>query len=154
MKRAFGGVLRGLRHTRYVASGSPPLYRLVALGTLLSGIAQAFDREATLSVAALTPDWFDWVFVGTTLAGGAMILTGLYMTSENRRHATKLALSLQVERTGLVFLMTVAAVNIGALVFYYGEWPTGMGSWLLIVLWCWGWTRLWDIHKALRGLTR
>lgn len=154
MKRLFGGVLRGMRHTRYVASGSPPLYRLVALGTLLSGIARAFDREATLSVAALTPSWFDWLFVGTTIAGGAMTLIGLYMTSENRYHATRLALSLQVERAGLSFMMTVAAVNIAALMFYYGEPPTGMGSWLLIVLWFWAWTRLWDIRKALKGLTR
>ena len=149
-----GGVLRGLRHTRYVASGSPPLYRLVALGTLLSGIAQAFDREATLSVATLTPDWFDWLFIGTTIAGGALILVGLYMTSENRRHATRLALSLQIERTGLVFSMTVATVNLGAVYVYYHQLPTGMGSWLMIVLWLWGWTRLWDIHKALRGLTQ
>lgn len=154
MKAILDGVLRGLRHTRYVASGSPPLYRLVALGTVLSGIAQALDREATLSVAALTPDRFDWLFIGLTLAGGALILVGLYMASENRMHATRLALSLQVERTGLAFTMTVAAVNIVALVFYYGEPPTGTGSWLLIVLWFWGWTRLWDIHKALKGLTR
>ena len=154
MKRLVRGVRHGLRHTRYVASGSPPLYRLVALGTLLSGIAQGFDREATLSVAALTPDWFDWLFIGMTIVGGAMTLIGLYMTSENRAHATKLALSLQIERCGLVFMMTVAAVNLGAMTFYYGQPPTGMGSWLMIVLWFWAWTRLWDIRKALKGLTR
>lgn len=154
MRRVTCWVRRSLRHTRIVPSGSPPLYRLLLVGTVLSGVAQAFDREATLSVAALTPWWVDWLFIGFTLLSGLCALAGLYLIDEHKFHATKLAASLQLERFGLSTLMTVVAVNQAAVVFYYDQLPTSGGSWFQIMFWCWAWTRLWEIHKALRELTR
>lgn len=149
----WGRVCRVLRHTRWVPSGSPPLYRLLVVSTILSAIAQSFAKEAVESVAALTPTWFDWAFIGLTALGGVLVLVGLYLTDENKYHATRLADSLNIERFGLSLMMTVIAVNIVAVWFFYGRPPTGTGSWFQIGFWVWSWTRLWDIRKALRGLT-
>lgn len=151
---AWTRVCRYLRHTRVVQSGSPPLYRLLALATVASAVAQSFAQAAPESVAALTPGWFDWAFTSLTGVGGALVLVGLYMTDENRFHATKLADSLNIERFGLSLMMTVIAVNIVAVWFFYGRPPASTGSWLQIGFWFWSWTRLWDIRKALKELTR
>ena len=120
---------------------------------IMSAIAQSFTQEAVESVAALTPSWFDWAFIGLTALGGILVLTGLYLTDESKYHATRLADSLNIERFGLSLMMTVIAVNIVAVWFFYGRPPAGTGSWFQIGFWCWSWTRLWDIRKALRGLT-
>lgn len=152
--RALKGLCRALRHTRIVQSGSPPLYRILALTVVFSAISQMFAQEAPESVNALTSDWFDWAFIGFTALGGVLVLVGLYLTDENRFHATRLADSLNTERFGLSLLMTVIAVNIVAVWIFYGRPPTGMGSWFQIGFWVWSWTRLWDIRKALKELTR
>lgn len=145
---------RMLGHTRTVKSGSPPLYRLLVIGVIISGIAQAFAQEAPESITAQTPPWFDYAFMGLTLMSGLLILVGLYLVDENKYHAQRLADSLSIERLGLAFLMTVIAVNIVAVVIYYGRPPTGMGSWWQIMFWLWGWGHLSEIRKALGELTK
>lgn len=145
---------QALLHTRVVQSGSPPLYRLLVIGVIISAVFQGFAQEAPESITAQTPGWFDWAFIGFTGVSGVLILAGLYLIDENRFHARRLADSLMMERLGLAFLMTVIAVNIVAVVFYYGRPPTGMGSIWQCMFWLWGWTRLRDIRKALRGLTQ
>lgn len=154
MKRPVRRLLRALTHTRIVKSGSPPLYRLMLVGVVMSAIVQAYDGSSTDSVAVLTPDWFDWLFIGLTALGGLLGLIGLYMIDENRYHASRLAASLNVERVGLAWTMTVIVINIVAVVAYYDRPPTSMGSWFQIIFWAWGWTRLWEIRKALRELTK
>lgn len=147
-------LVRALGHTRVVESGSPPLYRLLVVGVVISGIAQAFAQEAPESITAQTPPWFDYAFIGFTLMSGILILVGLYLVDENRYHARKLADSLSIERLGLAFLMTVIAVNVVAVVFYYGRPPTSMASWWQIMFWLWGWGHLGEIRKTLGELTR
>ena len=109
--------------------------------------------EPSESITAYTAPWFDYTFIAMTLAAGVLILVGLYMTDENRYHAQRLADRLSIERVGLAWLMGCIAVNIVAIVFYYGRLPTGTGSWWQVMFWLWGWTRLVDIRKALRSLT-
>ena len=91
--RIVGLIGKWLRHTRIVRSGSPPLYRLMLVGVVLSGITQWYDGSSTDSVAVLTPDWFDYAFITLTIVGGLLCLAGLYMATENRFHATKFPLS-------------------------------------------------------------
>ncbi|AKG94818.1 hypothetical protein SEA_COROFIN_19 [Mycobacterium phage Corofin] len=149
MKRRFQLVVR---HTRYVYSGSPPLYRLMMIGTVLSAVAQAFDRDATLSVASYLPTWADWLFIGAQFVAGLMVWVSLYLVDENREHATRLNDSLYLELLGLIVMQTVIAVNVVAVAFYYGRQPTGQGSWLQIMLSVWIWTRIRDILRTLRKL--
>lgn len=154
LRRSRDALRHALLHTRVVQSGSPPLYRMMIIGVIASGISQAFAAEAPESITAQTPPWFDYAFIGFTLLSGILVLAGLYLIDENRYHASKLADSLSIERLGLSFLMTVIAVNIVAVMFYYGRPPTGMGSWWQIAFWLWGWGRLGEIRKTLGELTR
>lgn len=152
--RAFARTVVAVRHNRKVHSGSPPLYNLLALGAVIVGVAQTMTDEAPGSFTALTPDWADDVFMAVTALSGLLILAGLYATAENRYHATRLALSLHIERFGLSFLMTIIALNIAAAWIYNHGFPMTLGSVWQVMFWLWSWTRLWDIRKALKGLTR
>lgn len=130
------------------------MYRMLAAGAVGVGIAPLFTDDQPDSFTALTPDWLDICFDAMTVLSGMLILVGLYMTSENRYHATRLALSLHIERFGLSILMSVIAMNLTANTMYYGMFPATIASVWQAVFWIWSWTRLWDIRQALKGLSR
>lgn len=145
---------RALRRTRIVPSGSPPLYRILILMSVISSITQALDRQATVSVTSIAPTWFDWAFVTVQLTASLAVLAGLYMVDENKFHAQRLNDSLNLEFIGLAFLQTAILVNVTAIVFYYDRPPTGQGSWFQIGFWFWCFFRMWDIRQAIRKLTQ
>ena len=60
---------RTLSRTRVVRSGSPPLYRMLILGSLCASVTQAFDRDSLISVTRMTPDWFDYPFIAFGIIG-------------------------------------------------------------------------------------
>lgn len=152
--RGFAAWLRcTLSHTRVVRSGSPPLYRMLALGSLCASVTQAFDRDSLISVTRMTPDWFDYPFIAFGIVGSLMILISLYMTDESKFDPERLNDSLNLEMIGLFIMQTLIVVNIVALVFYYGDPPSGMGSWFQVFFGLWSINRVREIRRAVRELT-
>lgn len=143
-----------MRHTRRVTSGNYPLYRILIVCSLLSAIAQALNRQATESVSAVAPAWFDWTFIGLQGLAAGLILWGLYWSDDTHYDQERFNDSLNLEFAGLLFMQTVITVNMVAVVFYYDRPPTTQGSWLQIGLWFWIWFRGWEIYKVIRGLRK
>lgn len=147
-------VRRGLRHTRIVPSGSPPLYRLNMVGLLVSGIIQAILGDAPQSVSDNTPEYFDWFFIGLQLIGTVAIIGALYGVENNTDHAAKLRRSLVAEFVGLVFLVTVIIVNVVAVMFYNQGPPSAPSTWLLIMFGGWIlYTRLPEVKRIIKELS-
>ncbi|WP_263999399.1 hypothetical protein [Mycobacterium yunnanensis] len=148
----FAALRAALSHTRVVESGSFPLYRVLLACSFISSVTQAFDRQATVSVTSITPDWGDWLFIVCQGGASVAILVALYMIDANKDHATRLHDSLSLEFIGLVILQTIIAINVIAVCFYYHRPPTGQGTWFQIGFSFWCSFRLWDIRKAIRTL--
>ena len=148
-----GMVMRGLRHTRWVPSGSPPLYRLMVVGVILSGLVQCMNGEAPISVRDNSFDWFDYLFITSTLGSGLVILTSLYMIDGNRYSARGLRRSLEFERFGLIGLQTCIAASVLANGLFNKGIPPGLGTWFTIMFWFWAWSRMWEIRKHIKMLT-
>ena len=127
---------------------------MIAVGVFIVGLAQLITDDQPDTFTALTPDWFDDIFDSFTALSGLLILVGLYFINENRYHATRLALAMHVERVGLSFLMTIVAMSVTAATMYHHALPMTLGTMGQIVFWLWGWTRLHEIRRALKGLTR
>lgn len=146
-------VRRGLRHTRIVPSGSPPLYRLNLLGLLISGIISAAIGEAPTSVEETASQWYSWSFIIGQLIATTMVLIGLYSEDGSSEHAAKLRRSLATEFTGLVFLQTVIIINVVAVMFMNTAPPAAPSSWLMIMFGSWiGRTRMPEIWRAIKEL--
>lgn len=145
---------RTLSRTRVVRSGSPPLYRMLIIGSLCASITQAVDRDSLISVTRMTPDWFDYPFIALGIIASLMILVSLYMTDENKFDPERLNDSLNLELIGLLILQTLIVVNIVALVFYYRDSPSGMGSWFQVFFGVWSINRCREIRRVVRDLTR
>lgn len=145
---------RALGHTRRVTSGNYPLYRILIVCSLAAAVAQAMDRNATMSVSAIAPTWFDWSFIGAQAVASLMVLWALYSYDEANYDQERFNDSLNLEFIGLLFMQTVITVNLVAVMFYYGRPPTSQGSWLQIGLWFWIWFRAWEIWRTMRGLRK
>lgn len=145
---------RGLRHTRWVPSGSPPLYRLILVGVIISGLVQAITGKAPKAVSENSFSWFDYVFTTSQLAAGIVCVVSLYMIDGARYSAKRLHLSLSLEMLGLIGLQTTTAVSVVANGYFNDGIPPGMGTWVTIMFWCWVWARMWEIRKTTRELTR
>lgn len=142
-------------HTRVVVSGSYPLYRLMALGAVMSGVVQLWRSKVPPSVGILyqgLPDEWDYVFIFMQLLGGVLILIALYMESDESPSSDKAHISLTVERTGLYFLgATIVVYTMGVLVQNSGL-PNTMVSWFGVAFLLYLIRRASEIRKALREL--
>ena len=141
-----------LRHTRYVQSGSPPLYRLLVFGMFVSSVIQMFKGTGPVSVATVGAEWFDIAFMIGQAVSTVAILAGLYMIDENRYVPEKLNDSLNLEFIGLLILQALLIVNVTAVWFYSGV-PNSPSIWCEIMFSAWAYTRLWDLRKTIKRLT-
>ncbi|AER47666.1 hypothetical protein [Mycolicibacterium goodii] len=141
-----------LSHTRIVQSGSPPLYRMLLVGNVISAILMIVDGQIPESVANNAPGWFDAAFIGGQLFAGILALTALYMEDGSTRHATRLHRSLSLEWAGLMFMQTINGVYFVAVTFNNSGPPTSGATWYVIMFWLWVWVRMRDIRRALKEL--
>lgn len=112
--------------TRRVQSGNFPLYRLVILGILVSGVLQACYWEVPPSVSNTAPSMVDLVFAVMQSAGAAILLAGLY---------TKRAmLSLNLERVGGIAVATAGFMYTCAVVLNNGGLPLTAATWSIFML--------------------
>lgn len=144
-------VRRWLAHTRFVPT---PVYRLMVLAWLISGVVQLV-YGAPNSVRVVGPStWFDWVFISFQLLGAVLTLTGLYLVESNSEHATKMHRSLGMEFIGIVFLQTVVAINVVAIAYNEGRIPAAGTTWMGIIFATWLLWRERDILRVVRVLGR
>lgn len=111
---------------RRVESGSFPLYRLIVLGVLISGILQAVYWEVPPSVASTSPQTFDFVYAGLQSAGAVVLLAGLYTRRAMR--------SLQLERIGGTALATAGFMYSAAVIGSNGGPPLTAATWAIFML--------------------
>ena len=154
MKNPIRVVRSALKHTRLVASGSPPLYRLMVVGAVISGIIQAANGQASIAVADNSFPWFDYAFITIQLLAAVGVLLSLYMIDGTRYDAAKLHRSLNIEFISLILLQTAIAVNVTAAGFFNDGIPPAQGTWFTIMFFLWALTRLWEIRRAIGDLTR
>lgn len=151
MSGAVHRVRRWLAHTRFVPT---PVYRLMVVSWLISGLLQ-FVYGAPSSVVIQGPaSWFDWAFVIAQLLSAVMLLGGLYLVEGNTAHATRLHRSLGLEFLGIIGLQTVIAVQVVAATFNQGRIPSAGTTWMGIVFAVWLIWRERDILRVVRVLGR
>lgn len=112
--------------TRRVQSGSFPLYRLIVLGVLVSGILQIGYWEAPESVVNTTAASFDYVYLTLQFAGAAFLLTGLFVR--------RAMLSLNLERIGGTALATAGFMYTAAVGLNNGGPPLSAATWAITML--------------------
>lgn len=143
-------------------SGSPPLYRILLVAAVLSGITQSIDQQASVGIAENSANWFSYTMIGVLLFGGLASLAGLYMADENKHHASRLNLSLTVELLGVIALQTATIVNMAGVIASrlaepdsgFWSWaPPSPSSWYSLAFSLWMWFRLKDILLGIRALT-
>lgn len=148
----FAVIGRVLRHTRLVMSGSPPLYRLIVLGCLISAALQSiYGVPASLGNRG-TPAWFDIAVVAVQGLAALAVLVALYVTDESPTHPVRLWASLNMEAAGLTLLQTVLGLSFVAVIINNGGPFTATVTWIAFMFWVWVWTRLHGIRLALKAL--
>lgn len=151
------------RHSRQVQSGSPPLYRILLLASVLAGITQSVQKNPGTGISDNSVNWFGYTMIGVLLFGGLACIVGLYMANENKHHARRLNLSLNIELWGLIALQTATIVNMAGVIANRvaepdtGFWawaPPSPSSWYSLGFSLWMWFRIKDIILGIRVLTR
>jgi hypothetical protein len=129
-----------------------PLYRVLIIGAVFSGLMQVKYGPPVSISGTQTPGYFDTAFVVLQILAGLLNLIGLYLVEGNTTHARKLQASLTLELIGLIGMQTVISMNIVAVALYYDEPPSAMGTWFQVMFWLWAWTRMYAIIQAQRQL--
>ncbi|MGO3325303.1 hypothetical protein [Gordonia sp. (in: high G+C Gram-positive bacteria)] len=111
---------------RRVASGNFPLYRLIVLGVLVSGILQTIYWKVPASVANSAPQAFDVVYAAMQPAGAAVLLAGLY--------TRRALMSLQLERIGGTALATAGFMYTASVTINNGTVPLTAATWAIFML--------------------
>lgn len=147
------------RRGRQVQSGSPPLYRILLVSAICAGVTQSFNRMPPIAVRENSNTLFGYATIGTLLFGGLACLIGIYMSDENKRHARRLNLSLNIELLGLIALQTATIINMAGVIANQLEqgagWaPPSPSSWYSLGFSLWMWFRIRDVLRAIRELTR
>lgn len=112
--------------TRRVASGNFPLYRLIVLGILISGILQVGYWEAPASVANTSPRVFDLIYLAMQGVGALVLLTSLYVR--------RAMLSLNLERIGGAALSTAGFMYLTAVILNNDGPPLTAATWSILML--------------------
>lgn len=150
-----------LLHTRVVPT---QLYRLMVLAWGISAVVQLVVGVPVSVAAAVEAIWFSWTFTILQLCGAVTVLTGLYLVDGNtidnvepsqaRKMIDKLNRSLALELIGIIELEIVIAWQITASAYYAGTLPPAGSSWMTIIFGLWILTRVRDIIRTQRELTR
>lgn len=133
--------------TRRVQSGSFPLYRLIVLGVLISGILQIGYWEPPESVVNTSAASFDYIYLALQFAGSAILLVGLFVR--------RALLSLNLERVGGTALATAGFMYGAAVTINNGGPPLSAATWAIIMLSVYLVFRvLWEIPREIRLVER
>lgn len=134
-------------------SGSPPLYRMILTGCLVSGFLQIIYGVPS-SIGENSPEWFDICIVLAQIISAGTVRLSLHMEDGSSLCPARLHRSLSVEAVGLIFLQTVLAVTFVAVIIQNGGPFKATVTWIAFEFWLWVWTRLFGIRKAMRELER
>ncbi|ATW61133.1 hypothetical protein SEA_HARAMBE_38 [Gordonia phage Harambe] len=145
-----------LGHTRVVASGSYPLYRLVCLFGIISALLAFAYRQWPPSFAESTDGnlFAGIVFSGMQLVGCTSIIVGMYLHGEVNPKPTRVQTSLAVERFGTVLLIPVIATYTYGVILNNQGPPT---TWATSALFAFGLylvIRFFEIGRALKEVQR
>lgn len=146
---------RFFKHTRIVTSGNYPLYRLMALAAVVSGIVQISMGKIPPSVSLLyrgLPDYWDYIFMLAQLIGGVLILVAVYMETDDNPSSDRMHLSLTIELIGLYFLLASILVYTFGVIFQNKGLPITMTSWFGIAMFIYGVKRFAEIRAGLRKM--
>lgn len=144
---------KAIHHTRVVTSGSYPLYRLMVMGAVISGILQVVFRKTPESLKSLgLHPAYDWFFLLMQLGGALTILVALYMENEEEPEPDHAHLSLSLEQTGLFFLGTAMVVFQFGVIVNNGGPPLAAVTWFGIAFIAYIIKRMREVRRAIKEL--
>ena len=134
---------QGGRFKRRVESGQYPLYRMSALGLLISAILQAVSWRVPDSLADQSDVYTAIVAVSIQLLGSLLILVSVELP-------IGLQDSLQMERIGVTLVATTNLLYFVAVVIQNGSFPISSSLWLSLSFGLYCVYRGWEITSVLR----
>ncbi|QAY16678.1 hypothetical protein SEA_FELIXALEJANDRO_42 [Gordonia phage FelixAlejandro] len=132
-------------HTRIVASGSYPLYRLICIAGVISAILTFAYRTWPASFTETTDGNMvaGILFASMQLIGCLSVLTGMYFHADTDPLPSKVQKSLAIERFGTWLLIPVIAVYTYGVIKSNGGPPT---TWATLALFSFG------VYLVLRSI--
>lgn len=144
---------RIIRKSRIVESGSYPLYRLISLSAIISGICQMVTRTWPQSfVEATSADWAGWAFSAIQFVGGLMVWCALYMHTDSEPVLAKVQLSLSLERMGCALMISAIGTYTYGVIEQNDSFPKTWATWALMLFGIYLIYRLVEIRRALKEL--
>ncbi|QOR56182.1 membrane protein [Gordonia phage Linetti] len=143
-------------HTRIVASGSYPLYRLICIGGVISAVLTLSYRSWPASFAETTDDSTvaGVIFSAMQLAGCVSVLVGMYFHADADPLPSKVQKSLAIERFGTVLLIPVIAAYTYGVIKSNGGPPTTWATLCLAAFGVYLVLRFLEIGRALEEVQR
>lgn len=154
-----------IRNSRVVESGSFPLYRLMMVGSVISGIILLTIGKIPASIQDASPnDSWKYLTLFFQALGGILALCGLYyditrikVISEglNKIEISSIRLhrSLILERTGVIMTIIVILSYLWGVIWQNHSVPAAQATWFgIIFAWYLIRTRLPEISRAIKEL--
>lgn len=146
-------IIRIKRRTRRVKSGTYPLYRLIAVSAVVSAILQMSYKSWPASFESATQtEWMGWIFSTIQLLGGLSIWGALHLHDDEEPALSRVQLSLSLERTGVMLLMSVVCTYTYGVIQQNGGPPKTWATLSLVAFLFYLVYRFIEIGRALREL--